>query len=106
MELVFVISFVDDDCELYTWFMKKNSKKFHGLSFKLDKYFFRNLVIALAVVLFWRGMWGLMDVFLFPDNEVLSYGASILAGFIGFYLVDGDLHHLGNVSSTDKKSRN
>lgn len=43
--------------------------------------FMQVVLIALAVVLFWRGAWGLMDLYLFPDHEVVSYFVSIILGF-------------------------
>ncbi len=38
------------------------------------------LVIAIAVVAFWRGAWGLMDVYLFPDSYELSSWISLAIG--------------------------
>lgn len=38
------------------------------------------IVIAIAVVCFWRGIWGLLDVYLFPDNYVLSLWISLGIG--------------------------
>jgi len=38
------------------------------------------LVVGTAVVLFWRGAWGLMDLYIFPDNPVMSYAVSLTAG--------------------------
>lgn len=43
--------------------------------------FLEIVLIAIAVVSFWRGAWGLMDLYLFPDHEVISYIVSILVGF-------------------------
>lgn len=42
--------------------------------------FLQVVLIALAVVSFWRGAWGLMDLYLFPDHEIISYVFSILLG--------------------------
>lgn len=44
------------------------------------------LLTAGAVVLFWRGAWGLMDLYIFPNHELLSYGISMLLG-VGILLV-------------------
>ena len=38
------------------------------------------IVIALAVVAFWRGIWGLMDLFIFPDSYLLSSITSVIIG--------------------------
>lgn len=41
--------------------------------------------VVFAIVLFWRGIWGLLDVYLFPHNYVLSCLISVLAGIIILY---------------------
>lgn len=38
------------------------------------------LIVGTAVVLFWRGAWGLMDLYIFPDNPAVSYIISLIAG--------------------------
>ncbi len=38
------------------------------------------LLIGVSVILFWRGAWGIMDVYIFPNNLVLSYSISIIVG--------------------------
>jgi len=38
------------------------------------------IVIAFAVISFWRGVWGLMDEYLFPGNYELSLWASVITG--------------------------
>ncbi len=38
------------------------------------------IVIAFAVISFWRGVWGLMDEYLFPANLELSLWASVIIG--------------------------
>lgn len=40
------------------------------------------ILIAVAVVLFWRGTWGLMDLYVFPGNELLSYIVSLVLGLV------------------------
>ena len=42
----------------------------------------RVILIAIAVVLFWRGTWGLMDLYVFPDHELTSYIVSLAAGLV------------------------
>lgn len=44
--------------------------------------YIRILQIAVAVVLVWRGAWGLMDLYIFPDNLFVSYVVSLIAGLI------------------------
>ncbi len=38
------------------------------------------VVIAFAVISFWRGIWGLMDIYMFPDNLEYSYLSSMIIG--------------------------
>ena len=45
------------------------------------------ILIAGAVIMFWRGVWGLMDVYLFPDNLPISYGISLLISLFLFIFV-------------------
>jgi len=42
--------------------------------------------IGIAVVSFWRGAWGLMDIYLFPENPTLSFSASFIIGFVILYI--------------------
>ncbi len=52
--------------------------------FKSKRKFHHKLIMAVgigfSVVAFWRGTWGLMDLYLFPDNPTLSHSASLLLG--------------------------
>ncbi|MCK5043117.1 MAG: hypothetical protein KAR23_04365 [Candidatus Aenigmarchaeota archaeon] len=38
------------------------------------------IVISFAVISFWRGIWGLMDVYLLPENYLLSSWISMFLG--------------------------
>ncbi|MCD4666410.1 hypothetical protein K8R47_01210 [archaeon] len=40
------------------------------------------LIIGTAVVLFWRGVWGLADTFIFPNNYLFSSLVSVLIAII------------------------
>ncbi|MCK5322028.1 MAG: hypothetical protein KAJ47_02085 [Candidatus Aenigmarchaeota archaeon] len=40
------------------------------------------ILIAFAVVSFWRGVWGLMDEYLFPNNYQLSLWISLILGIL------------------------
>ena len=42
--------------------------------------------IGISVIAFWRGAWGLMDLYLFPNNPTLSFSASFVIGFIILYV--------------------
>jgi len=38
------------------------------------------IIIAFAVISFWRGCWGLMDEYLFPEKYNLSLWVSVIIG--------------------------
>jgi hypothetical protein len=59
--------------------MKKEKRRWKPL--------FYALVIAFAVVSFWRGIWGLMDLYLFPNNFALSFWISTILGVIILYSI-------------------
>jgi len=40
------------------------------------------IIATIAIVGFWRGFWGLMDIYLFPQNKILSLTSSIILGLI------------------------
>ncbi|HLB60534.1 MAG TPA: hypothetical protein VJL83_02925 [Patescibacteria group bacterium] len=51
---------------------------------------FNVIFVGTAVVLFWRGAWGLLDLYLFPENPAVSFISSILLGLLILILT----HHL------------
>ena len=55
---------------------------------------FYTLLIAFAIIMFWRGVWGLMDKLLFPNNHVLSYVISLILGIVILYYTKNLLKHL------------
>ncbi len=44
------------------------------------------IVVVIAIIAFWRGIWGLLDLLLFPNLPFLSYIVSILLGALILYL--------------------
>ncbi len=44
------------------------------------------IVVVIAIIAFWRGIWGLLDVVLFPNSPMLSYLSSIAIGALVLYL--------------------
>ena len=40
------------------------------------------IIASIAIVGFWRGIWGLMDIYLFSENILKSYLSSVLLGLI------------------------
>ncbi len=43
---------------------------------------FYTLIIGFAIIFFWRGIWGLMDLYLYPNNLALSYLLSVIIGIL------------------------
>lgn len=46
------------------------------------------VVVVIAIIMFWRGVWGILDVILFPNSPLFSYGLSIVLGALVLY-IDG-----------------
>ena len=44
------------------------------------------IIVVIAIIAFWRGIWGLLDVILFPNSPMLSYLSSIVIGALVLYL--------------------
>lgn len=40
------------------------------------------IIIGFAVISFWRGVWGLMDIYLFPGSRELSLWSSVVIGIL------------------------
>jgi len=40
------------------------------------------IIMSIAIVGFWRGIWGIMDLYLFPDKFLMSSLFSTLIGII------------------------
>ena len=40
------------------------------------------LIAVVAVVMMWRGLWGLLDEYLWPKNPRLSYWVTFIVGFV------------------------
>lgn len=46
------------------------------------------VMVVAGVVMVWRGLWGIMDLFLFPDFPLLSYWVSLMGGIVLLLLVE------------------
>lgn len=55
---------------------------------------FANICIVLGIVFVWRGMWGLMDLYLFPEQPTLSFTVSVLLGIFFLWAHDKRLKDL------------
>lgn len=42
-------------------------------------------MVGLSVVMFWRGAWGLMDLYLFPHSPTISFIISLIIGLCILY---------------------
>ena len=52
------------------------------------------IVIVVAIIMFWRGIWGLIDLYLFPDSPMFSHLLSIALGALILYLDDFSIKDL------------
>lgn len=59
---------------------------FHAILLELLDYSYVSLVLAPAVVGYWRGTWNLMDDYLYPENHFHSSVASLSVGIVGHLL--------------------
>ncbi|WP_305907819.1 hypothetical protein Q9L42_013815 [Methylomarinum sp. Ch1-1] len=60
-----------------------------------DKYPNANaIIVVVAIIMFWRGVWGLLDIYLFPGSPALSYLVSITLGVLILYLDGFSLDNL------------
>ncbi len=71
--------------KFFKLFKKKESFSHH---------FITVVMTAVAVVFFWRGIWGLTDTYLFPGNSTLSYLVSIFLGLFILYIDDKRLSEI------------
>ncbi|MBT5016580.1 hypothetical protein HN748_01905 [Candidatus Peregrinibacteria bacterium] len=51
-------------------------------------------IMVLGVIMVWRGIWHLLDTYLFPENELISSLICILVGLLLIYLPDKNLKQL------------
>jgi nitric oxide reductase large subunit len=52
------------------------------------------VVVVCAIIMLWRGVWGLLDEYLFPGSPTFSYLLSIALGALVLYLDDFSLKDL------------
>jgi len=43
------------------------------------------VLIGFAIISFWRGVWGLLDIYLMPSNYEISLWISVIVGLIILY---------------------
>ncbi len=54
----------------------------HILRKKTERHLGEALLIDVGAIMIWRGVWGLMDLYLFPERAQLSFVISIIAGLL------------------------
>lgn len=52
------------------------------------------IVIIFAIIMIWRGTWGILDTYFFPGSPTLSYIASIAIGILTLYLDNFSIQNL------------
>ena len=45
------------------------------------------IIASLAIVSFWRGIWGLMDIYIYPTNPTISLVSSVIMGIAILLLI-------------------
>jgi Fuseless len=55
-------------------------KKFIKIHLNQNFISYRTVFFTLPIVLIWRGVWNIADLYLYPDNKVLSYVIGIIIG--------------------------
>jgi len=40
------------------------------------------LLVAFGVIALWRGLWGLLELYIFPSNPEASYWCCLLSGIV------------------------
>jgi len=64
---------------------------------KLIRYFAKNLIVVLGVVLIWRGIWHILDQVderIFGNNTMITAVGGIVLGLLLLYLPDKDLKEI------------
>lgn len=69
--------------------MFKNIRKFLKKRDRLS-----TILELLAAVAIWWGIWGVLDLFIFPHNELWSYLISIILGFLIIFIVGSELDEI------------
>uniref|UniRef100_A0A1B0CBC9 Uncharacterized protein n=1 Tax=Lutzomyia longipalpis TaxID=7200 RepID=A0A1B0CBC9_LUTLO len=59
------------------------SKDAHGVLLDFLDTILSTVVVGPLVISYWRGTWNLMDLYLFPNNTILSAYASLTIGVVG-----------------------
>lgn len=80
----------------------RSSSRFHYTILTILDTVFSATVAAPAVVGYWRGTWGLSDVYVYPEDSVLSSLTSFVIGFIGLFAFNVSQNVLNELLHPDK----
>lgn len=53
-----------------------------------------SIVLIVAIIMLWRGVWGLLDTYFFPGSPTFSYLVSVGLGVLILYLDDFSINNL------------
>lgn len=81
---------------------EKNKKTTRNKSFKIFDQIFSLVILAPAVVGYWRGTCNLLDIFLYPENELISSWISYFIGIIGHLIFTIFQREIKNVFNPKK----
>ena len=51
-------------------------------------------ITAIGIIAVWRGVWGIFDLYLFPNDHLISFLISIIIGILILYFHDHKLNEL------------
>ena len=71
-----------------------DNKGHFRISLRPTKTFFSMILVVTCVVLIWRGIWNLLDLYFLRGHPILSNVIGILIGVIILYLPDRDIKDL------------
>lgn len=54
----------------------------------------RAFMVVTGVILIWRAIWNFFDLYLFPENPLLSSAISLVIGFLLLFIDDFELKEL------------
>jgi len=67
------------------------NKSKYGLSLSPSRRFLKELVLALAVIFIWYGVWTFLDLYFFPNTLILKIVLPVLFGLFLLYLLDDEI---------------
>lgn len=82
--------------------IEKNKKLSRNKSLKIFDQIFSLILLAPAVVGYWRGTCNLLDIFLYPENELISSWISFFIGIIGHLIFTIFQKNIKNVLNPEK----